>query len=283
MAMARRIGPAATGVIILGFWLRVAFVPTMVIFGLTAAIVGVERLTGTRSRAGLLDDLAHLTLTTVLVRITGIEVLMGALRDHRTGWTVAELPLLPRVVLVVVAFDLLGYLHHRLMHESPMLWPVHRVHHAIEQVDVMVKARRHPLDDVLLIVFFGAIGFALGVDSISLWAVGVIATLHGMAVHSDVLVRPTRLDRLVVTPWVHHRHHGVDGQRGDYGGLLTVWDQLFGTRGAGAPSPAGAGDDELIGDWVDQMLHPVRSVARRRPRQPSTIGIQGPVVTAGRR
>lgn len=279
--MARRLGPALLGVGVVAYWFTQAPVPTAVIFGLTAAFFVVERLTGTARRDGLLDDLAHLSVTTLLVRLTGIELVMSAFRDFRGGWTVAELPLIPRVVLVVVAFDLLGYAHHRLMHESSLLWPVHRVHHAIEQVDVMVKARRHPLDDVLLIVFFGAIGFGLGVDTTSLWAVGAIATLHGMIVHSDIIVRPTPFDRVFITPWIHHRHHGVDGQRGDYGGLLSVWDKLFGTSGVGAPSPAGAGDDELIGDWVDQMLHPVRSFDRRRPRQSVTSGIQGPAVTVG--
>lgn len=281
--MARRMGPALLGVGVVAYWFTQAPVPTAVIFGLTAGFFVVERLTGTAQREGLLDDLAHLSVTTLLVRLTGIELVMSAFRDYRGGWTIAELPLIPRVVLAVVAFDLLGYAHHRLMHESSLLWPVHRVHHAIEQVDVMVKARRHPLDDVLLIVFFGAAGFLLGVDTTSLWAVGAIATMHGMVVHSDIIVRRTPFDRVFITPWIHHRHHGVDGQRGDYGGLLSVWDMLFGTSGAGAPSPAGAGDDELIGDWVDQMLHPVRSFDRRRPRQSVTTGIQGPAVTVGGR
>ncbi|MEM8705229.1 MAG: sterol desaturase family protein [Actinomycetota bacterium] len=283
MAMARRLGPALLGVGVLGYWMIQAPIPTAVIFGLTAGFVVVERLTGTAHRAGMLDDLAHLTITTLLVRLTGIELLMAAFQDLRGGWTIAELPLLPRVVIVVVVFDLVGYLHHRLMHESPLLWPVHRVHHAIEQVDVMVKARRHPIDDVLLLVFFGAAGFGLGVDTTSLFVVGAVATLHGMVVHSDIIVRPTVFDRLFVTPWVHHRHHGVLGQTGDFGGLLTVWDRAFGTLGAGAPSPAGAGDDELVGDWVDQMLHPVRDADRRRLRPPVTTGIQGPVVTVGGR
>ncbi|MEO0492486.1 MAG: sterol desaturase family protein [Actinomycetota bacterium] len=283
MAMARRLAPALLGGGVVTYWLVEAPIPTAVIFGLTACFVVLERLSGTANRAGLLDDLAHLTVTTLLVRLTGIEIVMGAFREVRGGWTVAELPLLPRVVLVIVAFDLLGYAHHRLMHESSLLWPIHRVHHAVDQVDVMVKARRHPLDDVLLIVFFGAAGFALGADTISLWAVGAVATIHGMVVHSDIIVRPTVFDRLIVTPWVHHRHHGVEGQNGDFGGLLTVWDRAFGTGGVGAPSPAGAGDDELVGDWVDQMLHPVRTLDRRRPRPTVTTGIQGPVVAAGGR
>ncbi|MEM8705934.1 MAG: sterol desaturase family protein [Actinomycetota bacterium] len=281
--MARRTFPALLGVGVLAYWMIQAPIPTAVIFGLTASFVVIERLTGTAHRPGMLDDLTHLTLTTVLVRLTGIDLLMGALRDVRGGWTIAELPLVPRVVIAVVVFDLVGYLHHRLMHESARLWPVHRVHHAIEQVDVMVKARRHPIDDVLLIVFFGVAGFVLGVDATSLFVVGAVATLHGMVVHSDIIVRPSSFDRIVVTPWVHHRHHGVEGQAADFGGLLTVWDRAFGTLGAGAPSPAGAGDDEPVGDWVDQMLHPVRDADRRRLRQLVTTGIQGPVVTAGGR
>lgn len=282
MAMARRIGPLVAALCVAAYWLHTNPLPALVIFGATGLFVGAERLAGLRARAGEIDDLVHLTVTTVLVRLTGVEIVVAGLRDLRSGWTVSELPFLPRVAIVVVIFDFVGYLHHRAMHQSPLLWPVHRVHHAIERVDVLVKARRHPLDDVLLVVVFGATGFALGVDSISLLAVAAIATLHGMVVHSNVIVRPCWADGLIVTPWVHHRHHGVDGQDGDYAGLLSVWDRLLGTRGTGAPTPAGAGDALPTGDWVDQMLHPVRHVGGRRPSdQPSAVGIQGPTVAVG--
>lgn len=275
--IARRIGPTVVAVFVAAYWLHTDPLPTVVIFGATGCVFAAERLAGNRTRAGEVDDLVHLTVTTVLVRLTGVELLIAGLRDLRTGWTVAELPVVPRLLVVVVVFDLVGYAHHRLMHESPMLWPIHRVHHAIERVDVLVKARRHPLDDILLVVFFGATGFALGADSLSLLAVAAIATLHGMVAHSNVIVRPSWIDGWIVTPWVHHRHHGVEGQGGDYGGLLVGWDRLFGTRGCGAPAPAGAGDDLLTGDWVDQMLHPVRHVGGGHlTDQPLVVGIQGP-------
>ncbi|MEM7140967.1 MAG: sterol desaturase family protein [Actinomycetota bacterium] len=282
MATMRRWVPRLLATAIALWWLRTDPVTTVGIFGLTAMFFAAERLLGRSRRHGEADDLVHLTLTTWMVRIAGVELLVTGLRDLRPGWTVDQLPLVPRIVLVVVVFDLAGYAHHRLMHESTLLWPIHRIHHALPQVDVLAKARRHPLDDVFLIVFFGAVGFLLGADATSLRVVGVVATVHGMIVHANVIVRPSRVDRFLVTPWVHHRHHGIDGQHGDYAGLLTVWDRLFHTRGAGAPTRAGA-DGVPVGDWVDQLLHPARAAVGRRsegaPQEdhPAVTGDQGPV------
>ena len=83
--MARRLGPALLGVGVVAYWFTQAPVPTAVIFGLTAGFFVVERLTGTARRDGLLDDRAHLSVTTLLVRLTGIELVMSAFRDLRGG------------------------------------------------------------------------------------------------------------------------------------------------------------------------------------------------------
>ena len=238
MAYVRVCVPRAAAIAVTIWWLSTNTVSTLGVLGFTTAFFAAERLMGIGPRAGQGDDLVHLMLTTAIVRFTGVQLIVGALHGIRSGPTVTDLPIAARLVVVVTMFDLMRYAHHRPMHESSLLEPVHRVQHRIERVDVLIKARRHPLDDVILIVLFGVMGFAMGVHQLSLRAVAVVATLHGLVVHSNFVVRPLAIDRFVVTPWIHHRHHRIEGEHADYGGLLSVWDSLFGSRRHRCAGPA---------------------------------------------
>ncbi|WP_218568632.1 sterol desaturase family protein [Pseudomonas sp. 2FG] len=55
-------------------------------------------------------------------------------------------PLWPTVSLSVAALDLVIYLQHVLVHAVPLLWRLHRVHHADLDVDVTTGLRFHPLE-----------------------------------------------------------------------------------------------------------------------------------------
>ena len=60
---------------------------------------------------------------------------------HHLGW-----PAWLEVVAAVVAMDLAIYLQHRVFHYVPVLWRLHRMHHADLDVDVTTGARFHPLE-----------------------------------------------------------------------------------------------------------------------------------------
>ena len=66
------------------------------------------------------------------------------------------------VLLSVVALDLTIYLQHVMVHAVPVLWRVHRVHHADLDYDVTTGSRFHPIEIILSVLIKFATIVVLG-------------------------------------------------------------------------------------------------------------------------
>jgi sterol desaturase/sphingolipid hydroxylase (fatty acid hydroxylase superfamily) len=153
------------------------------------------------------------------------------------GWGLfnrVELPYWLEVAVAVLLLDLAIYLQHRLMHHLPLLWRLHRVHHADLDIDMTTGSRFHTLEILLSMVIKWLVIFLLGP---ALLAVLIFETLlNGMAVFNHANVRlPAQLDgmlrRVVVTPDMHRVHHSILRHETDsnFGFNLSIWDRLFHT------------------------------------------------------
>jgi alkylglycerol monooxygenase len=80
--------------------------------------------------------------------------------------------------------------------------------------------------------------------------VGLIDLLYQYWVHTELIGRMGVLDRILVTPSNHRVHHGQNDYCIDknYGGILVLWDRLFGTF-------ADERDDEKICYGIRKPLH----------------------------
>ena len=58
----------------------------------------------------------------------------------------AELPIVVRLLLGLMLFELCGYAYHRLAHRVPALWRLHAVHHSAPTLDWLASFRQHPLE-----------------------------------------------------------------------------------------------------------------------------------------
>ena len=77
-----------------------------------------------------------------------VPVTLAVVAGNR-GWGVLnhlELPLWLSVAVSVVALDLVIYMQHVMFHAVPVLWRLHRMHHADLDMDVTTGARFHPLE-----------------------------------------------------------------------------------------------------------------------------------------
>ena len=146
----------------------------------------------------------------------------------------ADLPWIAIFALLLFADSFVGYWVHRLMHGTSLLWRLHRVHHADQQVDVSTSLRNHPLELLITMPASTLVILAVGAPAS---AVVVLQTLLvGSAIwqHADITL-PRRLDHalstVIVTQRVHRMHHSPDRAKHDrnYGELLIIWDRLFGT------------------------------------------------------
>jgi sterol desaturase/sphingolipid hydroxylase (fatty acid hydroxylase superfamily) len=144
------------------------------------------------------------------------------------------MPWLAVFALALVTNSLALYWAHRLMHATPLLWRVHRVHHADEAVDVSTSLRNHPLE--LIVTMPVAAGVILAVGSpvsvvVAVQTVQVAATLWQ---HASIAL-PRSLDRtlawVIITPRLHRLHHSPERPHHDsnYGELFSLWDRIFGT------------------------------------------------------
>lgn len=198
------------------------------------------------------SNLAIPLLNTLLVRmlLPATTVGMAMLAEER-GWGLfhglAPLPAWVVIVAAVVLLDLAIYLQHVLFHAVPLLWRLHRMHHADLDVDVTTGARFHPIEIVLsMILKFGAI-VALGASPLAVLVFEVLLSAGSLFNHAN-LALSSRTDevlrRFVVTPDMHRVHHSVERMEtnSNFGFTLPWWDRLCGTYRA---QPA-AGHEAMV-------------------------------------
>ncbi|WP_304545893.1 sterol desaturase family protein [Sulfurimonas microaerophilic] len=144
---------------------------------------------------------------------------------------------------VFLVNDFTRYWLHRFMHESPLLWKFHRVHHSAEVLNPLTFYRVHPVENILFglryalgvgavtgifIYFFGA---NIGVVEIA--GVNAITFIFGIAGsnlrHSHIPLRYGVLERVVISPFLHQLHHAKKSMNKNYGSVLSIWDQMFKT------------------------------------------------------
>ena len=132
----------------------------------------------------------------------------------------------------IVLLDLVVYLQHRAMHAIPLLWRVHRMHHADLDLDVTSGLRFHPFEMIISMAIKCGAVILLGAPVLSVVVFEVV--LNGMSLFNHANLRITKtVDRLlrwiVVTPDMHRTHHSVavDERDANFGFNLAWWDYLF--------------------------------------------------------
>lgn len=156
---------------------------------------------------------------------------------NQQGWGLfnyKEVPILLAVVASIVILDFVIYLQHVMVHAIPILWRIHRVHHADLDFDVTTGARFHPFEIIFSMLIKFAIIILLGPPVVAVIIFEVILSTSSMFNHSNVRI-PVAIDRwvrwIVVTPDMHRVHHSIndDEANSNFGFNLPWWDRLFGT------------------------------------------------------
>ena len=135
--------------------------------------------------------------------------------------------------LAVLVLDLAIYLQHVLFHHVPVLWRLHRVHHADLDIDVTTGLRFHPLEIILsLLIKLGVVAL-IGAPAFAVLVFEVLLNATSMFSHSNVRMPAAEriLRWIVVTPDMHRVHHSIIRAETDsnFGFNFPWWDRLFGT------------------------------------------------------
>ena len=177
-------------------------------------------------------------LDSILGRIVAPTGAVGfALFAEERGWGLFNMVALPvwlELLLALFLLDLAIYLQHRLFHYVPVLWRLHRMHHADLDVDVTTGARFHPVEILLSLGIKFLVVVPLGAPPLAVLLFEIALNATSMFNHTNVWLPPAieRLLRwLVVTPDMHRVHHSIIRRETDsnFGFNFPWWDRLFGT------------------------------------------------------
>lgn len=145
-----------------------------------------------------------------------------------------NLPLGVEIVAVFLLLDFWRYWEHRLLHEVPLLWRLHLVHHSDTEMDVTTGQRHHPLESAFTTIVMLILLFSMGLSPLALGIYILWGTMSALYTHTKLTI-PEGVDRYLrywlVTPSVHVIHHSEHQLQTDsnYGSIFSVWDRLFGT------------------------------------------------------
>lgn len=133
-------------------------------------------------------------------------------------------------ILAIIAADFTYYWMHRIEHEHRILWGNHSVHHSSEDYNLTVSMRLSIIEPMIEWVFLLPmilIGFTPFQAIVGLIFVAQFQTW----IHTERIGKLGWLDLIFNTPSVHRVHHGSNKKYLDknYGGVLMIWDHLFGT------------------------------------------------------
>lgn len=130
----------------------------------------------------------------------------------------------------LLLYDFCYYWLHRMGHEVNVLWAAHVVHHQSEDYNLSTALRQTSSGPLLGWIFYTPMAL-LGYPVEVFVAVGLIDLLYQFWVHTQQVDKLGWFDRVFVSPSNHRVHHAVNDMYIDknYGGILILWDRLFGT------------------------------------------------------
>lgn len=261
------------------------------------------------SRSSLLDVKVYLAnrlvqpvlvLVSGSVRLTLVIVIAEAVgsRMHEGSDGILPLPMLALATLTAtLAADLAYYITHRMYHESPLLWPFHKLHHSAEYLTPLTAKRNHPVFDLTLgivraLLIAPVMGIIFGLfgvfDVMTVLGLGLIIAVFNFAGgalrHSHIwLDYGPVLDRIFISPAQHQIHHSMAVQHHDrnYGLIFAIWDWAFGTlyvpngreeltfgvaNADGVPEPQV--HTSLVTAYLVPFAESARTLRARSPAQP---------------
>ena len=216
----------------------------LLIFGTLAIIeLAHPRLERPEMQAALrsrrwITNVGMLIISSVALRIVFPAAAVGsALWAESQGiglFNIFGIPIWLAALISIIVLDLAVWFEHLLSHKIPLLWRIHKMHHADTGFDLTTALRFHPLEIVISMFWKVGVVLALGAPAWSVLVFEVILNGTAMFNHANIaLAKP--IDRLVrmvlVTPDMHRVHHSTIPRETDsnYGFSLSIWDRMFST------------------------------------------------------
>lgn len=185
-----------------------------------------------------LNNFAMVVCSTIMVRLLVPMAAIGvAYYVEKEGWGLVnnfDWSFEFKLIVAFVLLDLSIYFQHTLFHVIPVLWRVHRVHHADLDCDVTTGLRFHPFEILLSILIKMGTIVVLGAPVLAVIVFEIVLNFMSMFTHSNINLG-TRFEKImrwfVVTPDMHRTHHSTQENEtnSNFGFNISLWDRIFGT------------------------------------------------------
>jgi len=205
-----------------------------------------------------------------LVVILSMETFFPALENIYVGGS-----FLLHFGAFLILDDMTQYWWHRLSHSNRVMWKLHRPHHVVEEMGVLVTYRNATLYYTMMPgIWFSAMLVFLGMGYAYLFYLPIKLVVILLA-HSETrwdrflynykILSPMAwvIERTISTPATHYAHHGLTAEdgvshpNGNYGNLLFIWDVIFGTAKITRKYPDTYGAwNQLKEPWYVQLMFP---------------------------
>lgn len=134
-------------------------------------------------------------------------------------------------VLVFLADDFSFYCHHRTSHEVRVLWAAHVNHHSSQDYNLAIALRQSWVEQLYKYIFWLWMPL-IGFDPLMVLMMMSISLIYQYWVHTEIIRKfPAFIEFIFNTPSHHRVHHASNVRYLDqnHGGILIIWDRLFGT------------------------------------------------------
>lgn len=137
---------------------------------------------------------------------------------------------LNQFLFVLLLADFTYYVEHFCMHKVRVFWVAHSVHHSSSVMNTATAFRFSIFDPVLSAMFHFPL-VLMGFNPILIFAAEILVQVYQFWIHNEMVGKLGPLEWIFNTPSHHRVHHGSDDAYVDtnYGGILIIWDRLFGT------------------------------------------------------
>lgn len=231
----------------------------------------------------------------ILSLIPALAAYGGAVAAQERGFglmNAVAVPFWAQLAIAIIAFDLLAYGEHRVLHRWYVFWRAHRVHHADRHVDATTSLRFHPIETVFRAAVEAPAVYLLALPPEGVLLAYAVHVVVNTATHSNIAL-PARLEcalaLVFITPRMHRLHHSTapDHQYANFSTTFSLWDRLFGSYRApdelradeafGIEGPEAIAQDTFANLALDPFRRP-KDAAIPRPAQ--TVAPVAPDKTA---
>ncbi|AFY55406.1 sterol desaturase [Rivularia sp. PCC 7116] len=155
------------------------------------------------------------------------------------------------LLLLFITLEFVYYWYHRASHRIRWFWATHVVHHSPEYFNFSAAYRLGWTGAISGAGIFFAPLVWLGFQPSSVITALALNLVYQFWIHTELIPKLGILEWFLNTPSHHRVHHGSNGAYIDrnYGGVLIIFDRLFGTFAA----------EEASNPPVYGLTHPIKS------------------------